>query len=327
MADKQSTQFSAVDPFEFLNIVLNPDGSLTRLNTPPAVPLSWDAGDVLSKDVPLNATAGTFLRLFLPSSPPPATKLPVLLYFHGGGFVLYSAASSFFHDSCARISAHTPAIVVSVEYRLAPENRLPVAYYDAIDALTWLSNQASSGDGADDWLKDLADFSRCFLIGSSAGGNIVLHAGLRALDMDLSSMKIVGLIMIQPYFGGVERTESEARSENDRILPLAANDLLWALALPEGANRDHKFCNPMAGGLSSEKVGRLPRCFLSGYGGDPLVDRQKEFGKMLEACGTHVEARFDGGGFHAVEFFDKEKAQACYDGIKEFVKSAVAESR
>ncbi|CAK9319009.1 unnamed protein product [Citrullus colocynthis] len=116
--------------------------------------------------------------------------------------------------------------------------------------------------------------------------------------------------------------ESELRWANDRILSLPVNDSMWRLALEEGCDRSHWFCDRTAEGSHQDKIGRLERCLVRGHGGDPLLDRQKEFVKLLEARGVHVDARFHEGGFHGVELFDPSKLQILEDDIKDFIDAS-----
>ncbi|PHT39867.1 putative carboxylesterase 8 [Capsicum baccatum] len=331
--NNNTSELTMEDAYKYLKVTKNPDGSLTRNPQVPNVPSNPEIDPnspnklvSLSKDIPLNPTTNTFIRLYRPVSPPPSNvKLPLIIYFHGGGFMLLSVSSIIFHESCNVMSSQFPAVIASVEYRLAPENRLPAAYDDAVDAMKWARDQAVNG--GEPWLKEFVDFSKVFLMGSSSGGNIVYHAGLRALDMDLDPIKIVGLIMNQPFFGGVKRTESQLKFVHDKIVPLHVNDLMWSLALPEGANHDHEYCNPLIKEAElKEKIKRLPKCLIRGYAGDPLVDGQKSFAKMVESHGVHVTPQFLETGHHAVEIFDPKSAQDLYDSIKDFVKSICDEN-
>lgn len=307
-----------MNPYEFLGIRQNPDGSYTRLPAPlPSVDATSPSDVALWKDLPLNPSSATSLRLFRPLDPS-AKKLPVILFFHGGGFVICNASTQIFHDYCSQIAVLTPAFVISVDYRNAPEHRLPAAFDDAIDALTWLKSQAQETNGCDEWIKKYADLSNCFLMGLSAGSSIVYHAGLRSVDLDLTPIKIQGLIINQPYFGGVERTESELRLINDEVLPLDKNLVMWSLALPLDANRDHEYCNPMVGS-GDERIGRLPRCLFRGYSGDPLIDRQSELAKLMESRGVHVVAKFYEGGCHGADISIPEHANKLYVDVRDFI--------
>lgn len=325
-----ASENSIINPFEFLQIVLNQDGSLTRLDPRPTIPSNGMVNETalgFFKDVSLDDFKGTSLRLFLPLDQTPEKKLPVIVYCHGGGGILQSAAGKSFHDLCMSMAARCMAVVVSVDYRLAPENRLPAAYEDTVDALLWIQQQAL-GAYVDPWISRYSDVSKCFIMGGSAGGNIAYNAALRSLDLDLKPMKIIGLILSQPFFSGVQRTESELRLTNDRVLPLAAADLMWELALPVGVNRDHVYCNPLiTRGKSDKKIKNLPSCLLTGYAGDPLVDRQRMFESKLMACRVHVTSIFREGGIHAAEVFDPAKFQVLLDDVKAFISSIVEGGR
>lgn len=328
--DQHKLQSAALNPsmdaYQRLQIVLNPEGKLTRLlevsESPPASDLSLPI-PVLSKDIPINQSNNTWLRIYLPREAlhnSSATKLPLIVWYHGGGFIMFSAASSIFHDFCVHMATEISAIIISVEYRLAPEHRLPAAYDDAMEALHWIKT------GQEDWLRRYADFSKCFIMGSSAGGNIAYHAGLRAADEvdNLQPLKIGGLILRQPFFGGIQRTGSELRLLHDPVLPPCVSDLMWELSLPVGADRDHEYCNPRVSGKSTllEKIRVLGwRVLVSGSYGDPLFDRQIELVKMLEEKGVQVVDHFGEGDFHGVELKEPSKANALFSICKSFIHS------
>ncbi|KAL6542302.1 hypothetical protein OROMI_023904 [Orobanche minor] len=336
MSDQKEIPIPSVeDAYKMCKFELNPDGSLTRLTCPipsvPAIP-KIDPDNptanitAFSRDIPLNTKNETYIRLFRPRNTPPETKLPVIFHFHGGGFIWCGPDSIIYTELSNRLAAHTPALIAAVRHRLSPEHRLPAAYDDAVEAIDWARTQAlaaaAGGRGAcDSWMRELADFSRVFLMGLGSGGNIIYHAGMRALDLDLEPLKIVGLIMNQPVFGGLQRTESEINNASDPVMPLHATDMIWSLALPEGADRGHEYCDPSNVGQHGDKIGRLPTTVVRAYEGDLMFDRQKEFAKMLDARGVHVLPQFIEGGYHGADIIEPIFAQALYDHVRDFVSS------
>ncbi|KAL6569432.1 hypothetical protein OROMI_013946 [Orobanche minor] len=282
MSDQKEILIPSVeDAYRMCRFELNPDGSITRLTCPipiaPAIPeIDPDnpTADVtaLSRDIPLNTKNETYIRLFRPRNIPQGTKLPLIISFHASGFIWWGPDAIIYTELSNRMAAHTPAVIAAVGHRLSPEHRLPAAYDDAMEAIDWARTQAlaaaAGGRGAcDPWMRELADFSRVFLVGLGSGGNIVYHAGMRALDLDLEPLKIAGLIINQPLFGGLQRAESEINNASDPIMPLHVADLIWSLALPEGADRGHEYCDPSNVGPHGDKIGRLPTTVVRAYEG------------------------------------------------------------
>ncbi|KAI7735002.1 hypothetical protein M8C21_019800 [Ambrosia artemisiifolia] len=309
-------------------VVLNPDGSYTRpgsfQNSPPTSDQDSDT-PVLTKDLTINHVNKTGVRIHIPKETITTTetrvkKLPLIVYFHGGGFVLLTAASTLTHAFCNTLSGHLSAVVVSVDYRLAPEHRLPAAYEDGVEALHWIKSTN------DPWLTKFADFSNCYIMGTSAGANLAYHAGLRVCQqvINLEPLKINGMILHNPFFGGVERMDSEIRLGNSgAIFTLSMSDESWDWALPIGASRDHEYCNPMMGsGL--EAMGRIKdagwRVVLTVRLGDLMIDRQMEFAKALESKGVECKC-FYGDGDHGIEYLDNIKAQELCDEISSYLSS------
>ncbi|KAJ4803241.1 alpha/beta-Hydrolases superfamily protein [Rhynchospora pubera] len=309
------------DPFKVLGLTVNQDGTISRSSIAPLSPAFPDGeslpgatATVSSKDVPLNPSHDTTVRLFLPSLPP-SKSLPLIIYFHGGGFVLFHAASTPMHTSCAHLAASLPAVVASVDYRLAPEHRLPAAFDDARDALHWAQSAVSS----EPWVRDFVDPTKLFLMGSSAGGNICYHAALDLIStrLDIRPLRLSGLILNQPYFGGIDRTASELAFADDKVVSLPVTDLLWELALPLGSNRDHEYSNVVA--KEAKEVKFFPPCLVRGLNEDPLFDRQKLFVEMLIRAGVTVVAKMGSSGHHGVEYLNPEKAAEMATDVKNFV--------
>ena len=102
--------------------------------------------------------------------------------------------------------------MLSVQYRLGPEHRLPVAIHDGADFLSWLRGQAelAATGGADPWLAESADFARTFISGVSAGANLAHHITVKvaSAQLEVSPVRVVGYVLLSAFFGSAARTAS-----------------------------------------------------------------------------------------------------------------------
>lgn len=217
----------------------------------------------------------------VPPLQPPATaannNLPVIIYFHGGGFATSAPDSTPFDSLARRFSQHFN----SVNYRLAPEHRCSSQYDDGFDAVKFLDSSASNHI-----LPPGADLGRCFLTGDSSGGNLLHHVAVRACEHSFERVRLRGLIALQPFFGGEERTESEIRIGNGAPgLSVERADWYWKAFLPEGSDRDSPYCN-VFGPNSGLK---LPDSLVVVGGSDPVRDWQKEVLRGVEECRERSE--------------------------------------
>ncbi|KAK3219504.1 hypothetical protein Dsin_013474, partial [Dipteronia sinensis] len=122
----------------------------------------------------------------------------------------------------------------------------------------------------------------------SAGGNIVHHVAVQASDSSFQKLKLVGLIAIQPYFGGEERTESEIRLIGVPIVSVERTDWIWKAFLPEGSDRDHPAANVF--GLNSVDLSEVnfPATIVFIGGFDPLQDWQRRYYEGLKKAGKEA---------------------------------------
>ncbi|OWM69438.1 hypothetical protein CDL15_Pgr013899 [Punica granatum] len=225
------------------DMALRPDGTVNRgfLNIIDlkSSPNPKPVHGISSSDFTVDPSRNLWFRLFVPDASTAAGSgpLPLIVYFHGGGYATMSAASVPYDGFCRRLAGEVHALVASVEYRLSPEHRFPCQYDDGFDALKFIAENSATV------LPGNADLSRCFIAGDSAGGNLAHHVAVRAAQSKLEQVKIRGLIAIQPFFSGLERTESEVRNEKAPIFTVAQADWFWRAFLPEGADRDHPAAN------------------------------------------------------------------------------------
>lgn len=197
------------------------DGSIVRSSNPSFIVPVNDDGSVLWKDVIFDATHNLQLRLYKPASTPTRAKLPIFYYIHGGGFCIGSRSWPNCQNYCFKLALELEAVIISPDYRLAPENRLPAAIEDGYMAVKWLQSQAVAEE-PDRWLTDVADFSRVFISGDSAGGNIAHNIAVKlgAGSAEVEPVKVKGYILLAPFFGGRVVSRSEAEGPKDAFLNL-----------------------------------------------------------------------------------------------------------
>uniref|UniRef100_A0ACD5XSW0 Uncharacterized protein n=1 Tax=Avena sativa TaxID=4498 RepID=A0ACD5XSW0_AVESA len=289
-------------------------GKIERLNRPPILPAGVDeATGVTSKDVVLDANTGLSVRLYLPKlHQNTSKKLPVLVYFHGGSFLIGSADDATYHTYVNALAAAAGVLAVSVDYRLAPEHPLPAAYDDSWAALRWA---ASAQDG---WIAEHGDLSRLFLAGDSAGANIVHDMLMRAASGGDGSPRVEGAILLHPWFSGCAPIEGEPPAAT------VVTGMLWSYACPGAVGgADDPRMNPLAPGAPAlEKLGGVRMLVTAGMA-DGLAARDRAY---YDAVAGHGAAAWHGSeGEGHVFFLQKpgcDNAKQLMDRVVAFIAGA-----
>ncbi|GAU28469.1 hypothetical protein TSUD_294720 [Trifolium subterraneum] len=283
---------------------------------------------VSTKDITVNAECNIWFRLFTPTDNVTGAEgdnktasLPVVIFFHGGGFTFLSAASTSYDTLCRRFCREINVIVVSVNYRRTPEYRYPTQYEDGESVLRFLDENKSI-------LPKNVDLSKCFLAGDSAGGNLAHHIAVRACKAGFQKIRVIGLISIQPFFGGEERTEAEIHLEGSFMISMARTDWLWKVFLPEGSNRDHGAAN--VSGPNAEDLSGLdfPDTLVFVGGFDALIDWQKRYYDWLKISGKKAELIEYPNMMHGFYAFPDlpESSQFIFQ-VKDFINNRVSNSK
>jgi acetyl esterase len=250
------------------------------------------------RDASVHGPAGDIpVRIYRPALL--SGPVPTLVYAHGGGFVFCDLDS---HDGLCRSFANLiPAVVVSVAYRLAPEDRWPAAAEDVFAVSQWAARNADALGG---------DANRIVVGGDSAGGNLAAATALMARDRGAPTLAAQLLLypMIDPNFD----TESYRLFGKGFYNPRPALQWYWDQYVPSHIDRRNPYASPLNADLRG-----LPPAVVVIAGHDPLRDEGIAFGDALETADVAtVQCRYDGGihGFMTMPMLDlaqRARVEAC----------------
>ncbi len=253
------------------------------------------------------ARGGIPLRLYVPRDPE-GEKMPCLIYFHGGGFVVGGLNS---HDvPCRLLSLAGDCLVIAVEYRKAPEFPFPEPVENAWDALEWIVGHIVELGG---------DRDRVALGGDSAGGNLATVLCLRARDR--GGPAICHQLLIYPSIDMTRSFQSHASLADGYRLTKPLIDYFYDHYFSGGIqDRRHHLCSP----LFVNDLAGLPPTYIVSAGYDPLRDENLAYHDKLLSQGVRSTHRHYEGMIHGFinlsAFLDA--SQECLEGCGQALKQA-----
>jgi acetyl esterase/lipase len=299
------------------------DGLINRLAGTEEVSPGFDSiNSVLSKDIVIVPQTGLSARIYRPNinlPKPGGKKLPLVVYFHGGAFLIASTAEPKYHTSLNNLVSKANVILASIDYRLAPEYPLPTAFEDSWDAIKWVAAQKDRDGPSEPWFKDYVDFDQVFLAGDSAGSTIAHH--LISRDPLQIKLKISGVVMIHPYFWGSDPIGSEKTDHFRRSLV----DNWWKFVCPSDKGNDDPLINPFADGAPD--IGKsfvyIDKVLIFIAEKDILRDRGQNYYEKLVSCKwkgkvENVESKGEDHVFHIFNP-DSEEANKLINKWAEFI--------
>ena len=219
------------------------------------------------------------IRLYYPSGDAP---FPVMVYFHGGGWVIGDLDTH--HAFCHALAKTGNCLVVSVDYRLAPEHRYPAAVEDAYAATRWVAENAEAIQ---------ADPDRFAVCGDSAGGHLAAVVSMMARDR--KGPRIDLQILIYPITDCNFDTPSYIENKEGYNLTRDLMIWFWHHFLNNESEADDPYVSP----LRAQNLSGLPRALILTAGYDPLRDEGETYAKKLQEAGVKVTLSQYPGMIHA----------------------------
>jgi acetyl esterase len=245
----------------------------TRPASTPQPPAIGTVKDLSAGEIPI--------RVYRPAGVPDSTRLPVLVYYHGGGWVIGDLDT---HDTlCRQLTAGAGIGVIAVDYRLAPEHKFPAAADDAWAATTWIVAHAAELG---------VDASKLAVGGDSAGGNLAAVVALQARDA--GGPKIALQLLNYPV------TDVGAETQSYRDLAdgymLTREGMRWFIAHYLGKPQDAE--DWRASPIRAKSFEGVAPALIITAGYDPLRDEGDAYAQKLRAAGVSVDHVTFGGMIH-----------------------------
>jgi acetyl esterase/lipase len=220
-----------------------------------------------------------------------ADRLPAVLFIHGGGYVVGHPDGS--DGVCQHIVEQVRCVVVSVDYRLAPEHKYPAAIEDCFAALVWMTKAADELN---------IDVSRTAVVGQSAGGG--LTAALSLLARDRGGPAIAFQMPLYPMLDDRNETPSSYEITDYRTVWFRKNNLAaWRMYLGEHANGE---VSPYAAPARAKNLADLPPTYTFVGQLDPFRDETIQYVARLAQAGVPVEFHLYPGCYHGFELLNPE---------------------